>query len=461
MKVLLVKPHNLSDHIQPSLGLGYLATAIRGRHEVAILDCIRENIPIEKLESVLESSRPDVVGLQCYTFDLRFVTEALKAAKRVSRETVTVVGGPHPSAMPEDLFHRAGKDLDFAFVGEAETGLPMLLDGLRDGQADYRAVPGLVWRDNGRIRSKLPVFPEDLDALGMPAWDIIRPETYPESQHGAFYRQFPIAPVIVTRGCPYPCTFCAGHVVSGRKIRRRSAGHVLDEIQYLRRRFGIREFHVVDDNFTQDRDYAKSLLRQLKAASLGMSWAVPNGVRMDTLDEELLGLMKDTGLYLISLGIESGSDRMLKLMRKGTTKEGIRSSVRMIRRAGIDMAGFFILGYPGETAATIRETIRFSAELPLKRANYFTYLPFPGSESFRMLQAGGRLGEVDWTRFYFMNAAYVPDGLTRKALKRWQRLAFLRFYMRPGILLYQIRSVRSLRHLYYLTRRFFHWIVMR
>jgi len=103
MKVLLVKPHNLSDHIQPSLGLGYLATAIRGRHEVAILDCIRENIPIEKLESVLESSRPDVVGLQCYTFDLRFVTEALKAAKRVSRETVTLVGGPHPSAMPEDL----------------------------------------------------------------------------------------------------------------------------------------------------------------------------------------------------------------------------------------------------------------------------------------------------------------------------------------------------------------------
>ncbi len=461
MKVLLVKPHNLSDHIQPSLGLGYLATAIRKRHEVAILDCIKENIPVERLESILRRNPPDVLGLQCYTFDLQFVLKALEAAKRVRRGMVTVVGGPHPSALPEDLFRTAGENLDFAFVGEAETGLPLLLDGLQDGQADYRAIPGLVWRDNGRIRSKLPAFPEDLDALGMPAWDIIRPETYPESQHGAFYRQFPIAPVMVTRGCPYPCTFCAGHVVSGRKIRRRSAGHVLGEIQYLYREFGIREFHIVDDNFTQDRAYAKALLRQLKAANLGMSWAVPNGVRMDTLDEELLGLMKDTGLYLISLGIESGSDRMLKLMRKGMTKDGIRASVQMIRRAGVDMAGFFILGYPGETVGTIRETIRFSAGLPLKRANYFTYLPFPGSESFRMLQAGGKLKDVDWTHFYFMNAAYVPEGLTRKALKRWQRLAFLRFYMRPGILAYQLRSIRSLRHLYYLAKRFFHWIVMR
>jgi anaerobic magnesium-protoporphyrin IX monomethyl ester cyclase len=461
MKVLLVKPCNLSDHIQPSLGLGYLATAIRGRHEVAILDCIKENVPVDRLETVLRESRPDVLGLQCYTFDLQFVTEALSAAKRVSREMVTAVGGPHPSAMPEDLFHRAGEDLDFAFVGEAETGFPMLLDGLQARAADYRAIPGLVWRDSGRIRSKLPAFPEDLDALGMPAWDIIRPETYPESQHGAFYRQFPIAPIMVTRGCPYSCTFCAGHVVSGRKIRRRSVGHVLGEIGYLSREFGIREFHIVDDNFTQDRAYAKALLRQLKEMNLGMSWAVPNGVRMDTLDGELLGLMKDTGLYLISLGIESGSDRMLKLMRKGMTKEGIRASVQMIRQAGIDMAGFFILGFPGETAGTIRETIRFSAELPLKRANYFTYLPFPGSESFRMLQAGGKLRNVDWTRFYFMNAAYTPDGLTRKALKRWQRLAFLRFYMRPGILAYQIRSIRSLRHLYYLAKRFFHWIVMR
>ncbi len=153
--------------------------------------------------------------------------------------------------MPEDLFTRAGEGLDFSFVGEAEIGLPRLLGGLNHGRRNLSDIPGLVWRENGRIRSNPPAFAEDLDALGMPAWDLIHPETYPESQHGAFYQKFPIAPILVTRGCPYPCTFCAGHVVSGRKIRRRSIDHVLDEIQYLYSKFGIREFHVVDDNFTR------------------------------------------------------------------------------------------------------------------------------------------------------------------------------------------------------------------
>jgi radical SAM superfamily enzyme YgiQ (UPF0313 family) len=461
MKVLLVKPYNLSDHIQPSLGLGYLATAIRREHEVVILDCIKENVNIDKLDPVLRHHRPDILGFQCYTFDLKFVTEGLKLAKQIRKDMITVVGGPHPSAMPEDLFMRAGKDLEFLFVGEAEIGLPQLLESLDNSRHDLSAIPGLCWQENGRIRSNPPAFPEDLDALGIPAWDLIHPETYPESQHGAFYQKFPIAPIMVTRGCPYPCTFCAGHVVSGRKIRRRSIDHVLGEIQYLYSKFGIREFHVVDDNFTMDTAYAKALLRKLKAMNLGMSWAVPNGIRMDTLDEELLGLMKDTGLYLISLGIESGSDRILKRMKKGITTARIREFVRMIQQAGIDMAGFFILGFPGETVETINETIRFSTELPLKRANYFTYLPFPGSESYRMLQAKGELQDVDWTHFYFMNAAYVPDGMTRKALKRLQRLAFLKFYLRPHIMLYQIRSIRSLRHLYFLVKRFFHWIVMR
>jgi len=281
MKVLLVKPYNLSDHIQPSLGLGYLATAIRGRHEVVILDCIKENVNIDKLDRILRQHRPDILGFQCYTFDLKFVTEGLKLAKKIRKDVITVVGGPHPSAIPEDLFTWAGKDLDFLFAGEAEIGLPLLLESLDNNRHDLTAIPGLCWQENGRIRSNPPTFPEDLDALGMPAWDLIHPEAYPESQHGAFYQKFPIAPIMVTRGCPYPCTFCAGHVVSGRKIRRRSVDHVIGEIQYIHREFGIREFHIVDDNFTQDGAYAKALLRKLKAMNLGMSWAVPNGIRMD------------------------------------------------------------------------------------------------------------------------------------------------------------------------------------
>jgi radical SAM superfamily enzyme YgiQ (UPF0313 family) len=173
----------------------------------------------------------------------------------------------------------------------------------------------------------------------------------------------------------------------------------------------------------------------------------------------MLKLMKETGLYMISLGIESGSDEVLALMKKGITTSDIRGHIRMIDKAGIDMAGFFILGFPGETVETIRKTIDFASELPLKRANFFTYLPFPGTESYRSLEASGELKDVDWESFYFTNAAFVPRGLSRKELKAMHRLAFARFYLRPGIIFYQLKSIKGLRHFSFLAKRFMRWIV--
>jgi len=459
MKVLLVKPYNVSDHIQPSLGLGYLATSIRTEHEVRILDCIKDGISREKLSAIVKEYKPDVLGLQCYTFDLGFVKDALHDAKLLNRKIVTVVGGAHPSAAPDATMELFGDTLDFLFVGEAETGLRKLLASLEKGEKDLKEIPGLVWRDDGRVRTNVRLFVEDLDSLGFPAWDLIRPQDYPESQHGAFFKQFPIAPIMITRGCPYPCTFCSGNIVSGRKIRRRSIENVLGEIRMLHDDFGIREFHVIDDNFTMDREYVKGLLRALAGLNLGMSWAVPNGVRMDTLDGELLGLMKETGLYLISLGIESGDDDVLRAMKKGITTARMRECIETIRRANIDIAGFFIIGFPGETESSIRKTIDFACSLPIVRANFFTYLPFPGSESYRQLEANGELGDVDWKRFYFTNAAYTPKGISRKRLKYLHRLAFARFYLRPRIMMYQLLSIKSFKHFFFLTRRFFRWIV--
>ncbi|MDP2913080.1 MAG: radical SAM protein [Candidatus Omnitrophota bacterium] len=459
MRVLLVKPYNLSDHIQPSLGLGYLATALRQDHDVRIVDCIKEKIDAGKLEKIIRRDRPDVLGMQCYTFDLRFVREALKAAKAANKGIVTMLGGPHPSAMPGHLMDMLHENLDFSFLGEAELSLPRLLAEIDSGAREFLSVPGLAWRDGPRVVCNPKIMTEDLDSLGIPAWDMIHPEEYPEAQHGAFFKQFPIAPIMVTRGCPYSCTFCAGSVVSGKKIRRRTADSVLNEIAYLKEEFGIREFHVIDDNFTFDASYAKDFLRKLKKMNLGMSWAVPNGIRMDTIDREMLSLMKETGLYLISLGIESGSDAVLRSMRKCITKSRIRECVRMINDAGIDIAGFFILGFPGETIDTIKETIKFSIELKLVRANFFTYLPFPGSDSYGELEKNDELKGVDWDNFYFTADSYIPKGFTRKAIRRFQRMAFARFYLRPRILFYNIKSIKSLRHFLFLLKRFMRWIV--
>ncbi len=459
MKVLLVKPYNKSDHIQPSLGLGYLAAAVRKGYEVKILDCIKERITPDKLENVIKSFKPDVFGLQCYTFDLNFVDHALRAVKARDKGIITVVGGPHPSAAAVDMMNRFGGELDYSFAGEAEVGLARLLSSIESGEKEFDSIPGLVWRKNGTVRSNPKSVLEDLDSIAMPAWDLIGPENYPESQHGAFFKQFPIAPIMITRGCPFQCTFCAGGVIAGKSVRRRSIDNVLKELTYLNKEHGIREFHVVDDNFTMDMAYAKEFLRRLKILNLGMTWAVPNGVRMDALDEELLALMKETGLYIISLGIESGSDRVLKDMKKHLTLSKIRECVGMINKAGIDVSGFFILGFPGETVESIKDTIKFSRELKLVRANFFTYLPFPGSESYEKLKSANELDGIDWDHFYFMNASYTPKGLTRKQLKNLQRFAFAKFYLKPGIILYNLKSIQSLRHLAFLIGRFFRWIV--
>lgn len=460
MKVLLVKPYNLSDHIQPSLGLGYLATAIRHKHIVRLIDCIKEEITTpEGLREEILSFKPDVLGLQCYTFHLKFIKEAFTMAKEINKDLVCVVGGPHPSAVPKETMEWFSGVLDYGFSGEAEIGFPKLLDILSFGGHSLDTVPGLIWRRDGQVKVNEAKFLDNLDELGFPAWDMIHPETYPEAQHGAFFEKFPIAPIMVTRGCPYPCSFCAGSKVSGKKIRKHSVKYVLDHIELLRNDFGIQEFHIVDDNFTFDMDYAKELLRGLIARNLNMSWATPNGVRLDRLDHELLALMKESGLHLVSVGIESGSDRVLKLMKKGTNIAQIKSAVTLIRSAGIDVAGFFILGYPGETKKDMSATIRFACSLDLIRANFFTYLPFPGTDSFNQIKESGDLDNINWDDYYFTSASYASRGLKRKEIKYYQRKAFLRFFLRPKIFYKNIIKIKSLRHFGFIFMRFYHWIL--
>jgi len=457
MKVVLVKPYNLSDHIQPSLGLGYLASSIRADHEVKILDCIKERITPRLFSQVINQIKPDIVGFQCYTFDIYNVKEMLSQCKRYSIQTV--LGGPHPSAVPLETMEFLGSDLDFLFHGEAEIGFKKLLDKLSNkDKINFKEIPGLVWREKKNVFINDKFFVEDLDSLVMPAWDLIKPQTYPEAQHGAFFKKFPIAPLITTRGCSFSCTFCAGNLIAGKKIRKRSIRNILNEIKMLYDDYGIREFHVVDDNLTLDKVFIKNFLRQLKELDLDISWTVPNGVRIETLDDEMLKLMKQTGLYLISVGIESGSDRVLDIMRKGIIVDEIRRSIALIRKHKINISGFFILGFPGETMEDIEKTIKFSLELDLIRANFFTYLPFPGTESFNNLRQRGKLDRLDFTRFYFMNAAFTSDGIDKDTLKSLQRKAFLKFFLRPRVLFYNVMQIKSFRHLKFLLRRCFRWL---
>lgn len=459
MKIFLVKPvmpKRLVINCIPPIGLGYLATALRqqGFSEVKILDCVKEGLNFLEFKKQVQQYAPDIIGFQVFSQDLKSLEKSLALVKDINPKIITLAGGPHPSGLPEKTLKQFPK-LDFLFCGEAEIGLPQLIKAL-PSLKHLDKIPGLGWRNkNQQIRVNPQVSVKNLDKLGLPAWDLLQPQTYPEAPQGVVFRQSPIAPIMATRGCPFSCTFCAGWTISGKKIRRRSVAHVLAEIEFLYTQYGIREIHILDDNFTLDQEYLIKFCRQLIKKNWGLTWCCPNGVRLDTLNPKIIRLMKKAGCYYVSAGIESGSDRILKLMKKGTTTSIIRRKVDMVRKAGMTINGFFIIGFPGENKAEILKTINFARELNLSRAQFYNYLPLPRSEAYEKLIASGELKEesIDWSQIFQADVPYSPKNISHRELKELQKLAHRQFYLRPKILYRLLREIHSPQQIKYLIRR--------
>jgi len=463
LNILLLKPYSKADELIPPFSLGYLATAVRGNHNIEIIDGIKEKLTSEKLAKILEEKQYQLIGIQIFTFQVVAIRDYLKTIKKVLPGARIVLGGPHVSASPEDIFDIL-PDIDWAFKGEAEVGFKKLADLIaenRIGPDNLRLVPGLIWQDSGQTMINEPICLENLDELSIPSWDLIRPDEYPLAPHGGFFKNYPIAPIITTRGCPYLCSYCGGHLVSGRKIRFRSVAKIIEEISLLYHKYRIREIHIEDDNFTFNHDFVKEFCRELKRNNLNISWTCPNGVRLDSLNEDLLLIMKAAGLYSISVGVESGSERVLKEMKKNLNKDTIREKIKLIRKCGLDVSGFFIIGYPTETKADIEETINFALSLDLKRAGFSLFKPFPGTDITRNLVAHGELKEIadgDWEKFVLADAIFAPPGLSLSEMKKLRRKALLKFYLRPKIIFRFVLEIKNWQHLKLIIKRIYSWI---
>ncbi|MBU3957488.1 MAG: B12-binding domain-containing radical SAM protein [Nanoarchaeota archaeon] len=470
-KILLVYPNSPTHYVVPPIGLGYLATALRkGGFEAGILDGIKEKLNLEKLEGKIKEWKPDVIGIQVFSCDAHTVKEYVSKIRDIDRNILIIIGGAHVSGVGKEVFDYF-RGIHFAIAGEAETAFPLLLKTLgnrvsggaenpagfsceiNSGEKDLDMVPGLIWKRGEHIIANAQKFEEDLDALGFPAWDLMDPRTYPQAPQGAVFRNWPIAPILTSRGCPYRCTYCAGHLTTGYNIRFRSIEKVLEEIEMLYRDYGVREIHIIDDNFTFKRERAIKFCNEVAERGLNISLTFPNGVRLDTLDEELLRLLKKAGCYSITLGIESGSQKILNDMKKSLNLKTVEEKVALINKVGIDIMAFFIVGYPTETRETILETIEFAKHLKIKRAHFSTFLPLPNTEASRMLLRDGVIREINYDTLFYTKAPMPPKGMTSGELKALQRKAFLEFYMRPHIMAGMIKEVRSPAHLKMLAKR--------
>lgn len=431
MKIILTRPNYYTHLVTPPLGLGYLSSFLKkNEHEVEIIDGL--NLSLNNEEIARRSAGAGLVGITCLS---DFYLEAKDLAKRLKENNLRVVlGGPHPSALPQETLDDTGAD--FVVVGEGEQLLLGLVSDMESGKIN-RKDRG-IYSYNNTINNKRE-FIDILDSLPFPDWAQIDPRKCKRAPHGAVVKRFPVAPLVTSRGCPYICKFCASPRLWSRTIRFRTPENVVDEIEYLVRDFQVKEIHFEDDNLTLKREHIENICRLILKRNLKISWATPNGIRADTLTQDLIRLMKKSGCYFVAFGIESGSQKILDNIRKKTDLAVIERAVRYAGSEGLITQGFFIFGLPGETEETIQETINFSKKIPLDRAQFLLLDVLPGSALWDELSG---TNFADWHKRSYQEVSWIPPTIKKEALQRAPSLAFRSFFLRPKQLFRLIKYIR-------------------
>lgn len=456
MKVLLFQLNYDSHIVHPPLGLGYLASFLRENgHRVSIFDGTLKNALTEDFGATVSKFKPDLVGISVLTRGHKQAKEIIKALKQEFKELPVVIGGTQVTAAPKEVLLDLGAD--FAVVGEGEITLLKLVEAIKKKDKNLKRIRGLAFRNSvGKIKITPPrQLIKNLDSLPFPAWDLMPPQKYRIVPILEPAKAFPIAPILTSRGCPYNCSFCASNITWGRKIRFRSPKNVLAEIKMLRDNFGVKEIHFGDDNFTMDIERAKKICDTMMAEKINLPWQCPNGVRIDRLSLLLLRKMKKAGCYALGLGIESGSQKVLKKNNKNLDLKIVPQVLRDLKKVGLDSYGFFILGLPGDTKQRMEKTINFSLKNPFDRAWFNIFAPYPGSPAFTKWLGKRRFDQIDWDKHDCSTAVAPIPGVSAKEIEALQKKALIRFYWRPKILIKVLRHLGPREIMTFLMSRFF------
>ncbi|MFH0820042.1 MAG: radical SAM protein [bacterium] len=453
MKILLINPHDLKEKYYypfPQIALGHLSAALKsnGFSEVKIIDFQLLGADFAKVEEIFKKEKPEIIAIRFWSCYINTVKEYIKIARQLFGNKVRIiVGGPYPSVVPERAMKKF-PEIDFAFAGEAEVGLPLLLQRINeDREINYEDILGLVWRtkeDEIKINSlsrekELEHFPIDWDNLNLEAYHKLRKRS-PNFDWGKNKRGF----IFTSRGCPYRCTYCSASIINGAVVRYFSPTFVINDIKKLYYEHGARHFNILDDNFTFNKSYVIEFCQEyLKNPLPGVTFSCPNGIRADRIDEEMLVLMKKCGFVKLMIGIESGSPSILKLMKKNLDLDKVKICVELMKKYKIQSWGFFILGYPGETVETLKQTINFALELPLDWASFSIFSPIPGTEVYQQLILKGKIDEEKYEMEDYHSAKSYCESLSIKDLRRAQKLAYFKFYLRFKQLLNLLKETSS------------------
>ncbi len=427
-----------------NIGMGYVAAAFRRfGWEVSYIDQGLRKCEAEDLIREAAALGPmDVIGVHVFTIFVPYVMELVQALRRAFPNVRLIAGGPFPSATPE-LAMRKFPELDALIEGEAEGAFPEFDRFLRD-ECPAADVPGLWARgaDGAAVRGAPRRYP-DLSEYPMPAWDLMQPQRYFAIPGAQLTAQRAIATVF-TRGCPFHCAYCSAHAVTGRQVRTRPMDVILDELKMLRDVYGAQEIIAMDDGLTINRKFLLEFCRAVVREGLNLSFSAPNGVRLDSMDREVLDAMSAAGFYSLAVGIEAGTQSRLDKMRKQLTIQTIRDKVQLVKEtAGMTLIGHFILGYPHETVEEARNTIRLARELPLDRANFFSLMLLPGTEIYEEAVAEGLIqaGEFESRSAFVPGRTFAAYSETKLHLLMVE--AYVGFYLTRGRFAKLLRRIRD------------------
>jgi anaerobic magnesium-protoporphyrin IX monomethyl ester cyclase len=436
-KVTLVNPPSHSKsflHPQfPLIGLAYMAAALeKSGHEVTAIDCPARGMTHEGLKQEIARLEPDIVGITSMTVTFPAAVEAACIIKQSCPTALVVLGGPHATVRDEQTLNEQ-KEVDVVVRGEGEqTMLELAHHVSNPKKMSLNKVAGITFRKNGQVvRTPDRPFIQNLDEIPRPAYEYFELSKY------RYFGKLTL-PIMASRGCPFQCAYCLASKMSGKHVRTRSTKNVVDELEWLKDVHGADAVTFHDPTFTLDRDRTRDLCEEMKRRHIDLPWDC--STRVDQVSKKILAKMRAAKCQTVGLGVESNSQKILNAMKKGTTVEQNERAVKWAKEVGLSFGLFLIIGYPGETVDTLKESLDFVRRTEPDDVFISFATPYPSTEFYDRVKEMGWKMSTDWsrhdnvtpvfenpllpaekmieTRRSFYNQYYSPSYILRQSLKK-------------------------------------------
>ena len=444
-----------AGQIFPPWGLSVLASILRKEgYNVMLQDCEALRYDFDKACREILKFEPDIVGISAVTISINNSATLAKMLKDINKNIRILIGGAHISGIPRKTMEYFPA-FDIGVICEAEETIIELVENISD-KNEYKHIKGIIYRDNGELVITEPrQVTRNLDSLPFPAYDLLPyiPKYYKPLAFS--FKRLPCISLVSSRGCYGQCTFC-DRTVSGKKMRFHSAEYIVEFITKMVNDYGAKEINFLDDLFVANKKRLYDFKELIKKKDLDIVWT-GNG-RIDSISQENLKIMKETNCWLMSYGIESGSQEVLDSIKKNITLEQIRRVIDWTKKEKIEIKGFFMLGHLQETKETLKKTQDFIMSLPIDYLSITVLSPLPNTFDYENADKYGTFNN-DWRLLNQRVEVFVPHDFESNELQEALKKTLVRFYFKPKAAFTYIKKIFSYQRAKLIFKGFFSFLL--